>query len=209
MAEPTTSRRGQRLLHLGAALAAPALIVSGVLVSLRSQPAPSPQVAESLARPVPAVQATARARETGAAMPRQVVVPALGVRAAVTPIAAVDGALDPPADPRRVGWWSGGARPGSRTGTTVLTGHTVHAGGGAFDDLEQLQRGDRVHVVVDSRRLSYDVRSVRVMGRAQLARDNARVFRPTGPGRLVLITCEDWDGTVYRSNVVVTAEPAR
>jgi hypothetical protein len=33
------------------------------------------------------------------------------------------------------------------------------------------------------------------------------VFGRTGPPRLVLITCEDWDGTEYRSNVVVTAEP--
>jgi len=27
------------------------------------------------------------------------------------------------------------------------------------------------------------------------------------PGRLVLITCEDWDGERYLSNVVVTATP--
>jgi hypothetical protein len=34
-----------------------------------------------------------------------------------------------------------------------------------------------------------------------------RLFSQEAPGRLVLITCEDWDGTAYRSNVVVTAQP--
>jgi hypothetical protein len=28
-------------------------------------------------------------------------------------------------------------------------------------------------------------------------------------GRLVLVTCEDWDGTRYLSNVVVVATPSR
>jgi hypothetical protein len=33
------------------------------------------------------------------------------------------------------------------------------------------------------------------------------VFRQRGPGRLVLITCEDWNGTTYLSNAVVFADP--
>ena len=46
-----------------------------------------------------------------------------------------------------------------------------------------------------------------MLSRDELARRSADVFGRTGPPRLVLITCEDWDGTAYRSNVVVTAEP--
>jgi sortase (surface protein transpeptidase) len=56
--------------------------------------------------------------------------------------------------------------------------------------------------------LAYRVRSVEVLSRDELARRRAEVFGRTGAPRLVLITCEDWDGTAYRSNVVVTAEPA-
>ena len=33
------------------------------------------------------------------------------------------------------------------------------------------------------------------------------MFSQDVPGRLVLITCEDWDGSRYLSNVVVTATP--
>ena len=35
-----------------------------------------------------------------------------------------------------------------------------------------------------------------------------RLFSQDVPGRLVLVTCEDWDGERYLSNVVVVAEPA-
>jgi hypothetical protein len=52
------------------------------------------------------------------------------------------------------------------------------------------------------------VAAVEVLSREELARRSASLFARTGPGRLVLITCEDWDGTAYRSNVVVTARPA-
>ena len=140
--------------------------------------------------------------------PDTVVVPALDVRADVTPIATQGGALTPPSDPRDVGWWSGGSRPGAGRGAAVVTGHTVHTGGGAFDDLDVLRAGDRVVVMAGRRSVSYDVSSVRVLSRAELARRSSRIFARSGPGRLVLITCEDWDGAAYRSNVVVTARPA-
>ncbi|MBD3923971.1 class F sortase [Nocardioides cavernae] len=135
------------------------------------------------------------------------VVPAIGVQAPVTPIRTEDGALTPPSDPQQVGWWSGGARPGAAEGAAVVTGHTVHTGGGAFDDLDTLAPGDRVLARSASGGLAYRVASVEVLSRAELARRSADVFGRTGPPRLVLITCEDWDGTAYRSNVVVTAEP--
>ena len=95
------------------------------------------------------------------------------------------------------------------TGSTALvTGHTVHAGGGALDNLETLRRGDRVTVRTDSGRIRYAVRSVAVYEKGALARQAQRLFSQEVPGRLVLITCEDWDGSRYLSNVVVTASPA-
>ena len=139
--------------------------------------------------------------------PEALVVPAIGVQAPVTPIRTEDGALTPPSDPQQVGWWSDGARPGAAEGAAVVTGHTVHTGGGAFDDLDTLAPGDRVLVRSASDDLAYRVASVEVLSRDELARRSADVFGRTGPPRVVLITCEDWDGTEYRSNVVVTAEP--
>jgi LPXTG-site transpeptidase (sortase) family protein len=155
----------------------------------------------------PSSDTTAAARSRGS-LPEAVVVPALAVEAPVSAIRlAPDGALTPPADPQQVGWWSQGARPGASTGSAVLTGHTVHTGGGAFDDLEELVPGDEVVVRTGRGPLSYAVVSVRVLGRGELASRSAEVFEQSGAPRLVIITCEDWDGTAYLSNVVVTARP--
>ena len=41
----------------------------------------------------------------------------------------------------------------------------------------------------------------------QLARDADEVFTRGGPGRLVLITCDDWNGEFYESNAIVFAAP--
>jgi LPXTG-site transpeptidase (sortase) family protein len=203
---------------LGAA--APTLVVGGLLLAAggaddgdaarepaaTSTPATARSVAAEPAPSAPSPPASEPAPRLGV-RPRAVVVPSLGVTAVVTSIRTEDGALTPPPDPRQAGWWSGGARPGADAGAAVITAHTVHTGGGAFDDLETLSPGDDVVVRAEKRRVAYEVTSVEVLSRDALARSSARIFGRTGAPRLVLITCEDWDGTGYRSNVVVTARP--
>jgi LPXTG-site transpeptidase (sortase) family protein len=140
--------------------------------------------------------------------PEWLSVPGMGIEAAVSPI-SLDGSLTlvPPADYTTVGWWQEGARPGARRGTAILAGHTVHTGGGALDDLDAVRPGDRVVVTGVKGRLEYDVAAVTIYGKGQLADMADRVFSQDVDGRLALVTCEDWDGTGYRSNVVVIARP--
>jgi LPXTG-site transpeptidase (sortase) family protein len=214
--------RGRRLTAVLLGAAAPALVAGGLLLAGGVGGAPAPSDVPPTAPPPAAVQvvepsrtATPSERPSPTSAPADpgvrpelVVVPALGVRAPVAGIRTEDGALTPPSDPRQVGWWTGGARPGASAGAAVVTGHTVRAGGGAFDDLETLAAGDAVVVASGARDVVYAVDTVEVLSRDELARRSASLFGRTGPGRLVLITCEDWDGTAYRSNVVVTARPA-
>lgn len=54
---------------------------------------------------------------------------------------------------------------------------------------------------------AYEVRSVRVYDKGRIARDAGRILSQEVDGRLVVLTCEDWDGQGYRCNVVVVAEP--
>lgn len=171
---------------------------------------PGTAVSSETVDPAPTVSPSAAQRapwEPGA--PRRLVIPALQVDARVVPITAPDRTLVPPSDPQQLGWWSEGARPGATRGSALVTGHTVHTGGGALDDLEQMEHGDRIVVTTAKMRLPYVVRTVRIYEKGALARDAARVFSQEVPGRLVVITCEDWDGTQYLSNVVVVAEPRR
>jgi LPXTG-site transpeptidase (sortase) family protein len=146
-------------------------------------------------------------RNPHAGPPTRLVVPELEVDAPVIRISAPDGVLVPPADPQLLGWWQHGAVPGAVHGGALITGHTVHSGGGAFDHLETLEPGDRVIVRTPKGRIRYAVTGVTIYRKASLAQDAARVFRQSGPGRLVLITCEDWNGSGYDSNAVVFAEP--
>ena len=125
------------------------------------------------------------------------------IDAPVVPLEMAGSALTPPDDPRVLGWW--GKRAGARHGTTLLTGHTVHDGGGTFDDLEHTPVGARAHLG----RHSYDVRSVQVISKDELGRRAPALFGQTGRPKLVLVTCEDYDRATghYASNVVVTLDP--
>ncbi|HET7691407.1 MAG TPA: class F sortase [Nocardioidaceae bacterium] len=140
--------------------------------------------------------------------PVRISIPEIGVEASVVPVQSDDGSLDPPDDPKVVGWWSDGARPGAVTGTALLTAHTVHTGGGAFDELGTLDPAD--DVVVDTRTgtVRYDVERVATYSKAELAKRATALFAQDVPGRLVLVTCDDWDGTKYLSNTVVVLRSA-
>lgn len=169
-----------------------------------SQPAAPPYVMEPQVR---IDRAEAPRAHPARGVPTRIVVPELGVDAPVVGIDAPGGVLLPPGDPQVLGWWRSGARPGARTGSALVTGHTVSSGGGAFDDLETLRAGDRVSIRTTGGTIAYEVTGVTIYRKASLARHASRVFSQSVPGRLVLITCEDWNGTTYLSNAVVIAQP--
>jgi sortase (surface protein transpeptidase) len=107
-----------------------------------------------------------------------------------------------PADPKTVGWW--GSKVGARKGVTLLVGYTVHDGGGALDNLEDVPLGSTLRVAGER----YTVSSNRVISKAQLAKAAPTLFSQTGRHRLVVVTCEDYVPATghYLSNVVLIAK---
>lgn len=217
--DPTTEHGDHRtrwLAVLGLILAASGLmLVAAAPTVVRSfRPSPDagapvdtgPEVPPYIVAPDVVLAAAPPKPDPATGAPTGLVVPRLGVNAPVFPIDAVDGVLLPPGDPQTLGWWAGGAKPGALRGGALITGHTVHTGGGAFDDLETLHKGDRVQVRTVRGTIDYTVTGVTIYRKGRLARDAERVFSQDGPGRLVLITCEDWNGTGYDSNAIVFAE---
>ncbi len=184
--DPASSRPGSRAAPAATTAPPPYLVAPPVRFKRKPTPTPAPVVA---------------------AAPARLLVPTLGIDAPVVGIGAVKGILIPPSNPQVVGWWQYGARPGAAEGGALITGHTVHTGGGAFDDLETLSRGDRVTVRTTRGRIRYRVSGIEIYRKAALAAAADEVFNQRGPGRLVLITCEDWNGTDYESNAVVFADP--
>ncbi len=158
-----------------------------------------------LASSAPSSVTTSAPSETSAAVPPTAPTRLrLGnIDAPVAPLELTGSALTPPDDPNILGWW--GKRAGSRHGTTLLTGHTVHDGGGTFDDLELTSLGEGAHLNGHS----YEVTSVKVVSKDKLAERAPALFAQTGRPKLVLVTCEDYNPATghYASNVVVTLDP--
>jgi hypothetical protein len=209
---PGSERTGRGRPAWGLAAAGLAILVAGLLAWVVQSPG------RGVTSDAPAAGTVVRTPETGTTAeptharwvpgaPRRVLIPALHVAAPVLPVKAPGGTLVPPSDPQQLGWWAGGARPGAARGSALITGHTVHTGGGALDHLEDLHRGDRVTVRTDRGRVAYAVRNVAVYSKGSVARHAARLFSQAVPGRLVLVTCEGWDGERFLDNVVVTAVP--
>ena len=124
-----------------------------------------------------------------------------GIDAPVVPLALSGSELVPPADPTVLGWW--GRNAGAAHGVTLLVGHTVHTGGGDLDNLEDVPVGATANVSG----VHYQVAKVQVIRKAALAKQAPRLFAQSGPHRLVIVTCEDYNPATghYDSNVVLTA----
>ncbi len=143
--------------------------------------------------------------------PGRLVLPALGVDAAVVPVGVKHGgALTIPDNAQVIGWWSGGAAPGSPVGTVLMAGHvdSAQTGPGALARLSQAPVGARLTV----RGPGTETTSVVSARRQYLKQDLPwrTLFAQRELPRLVLVTCGgDFDRRTrhYPDNVVVIANP--
>ena len=147
--------------------------------------------------------------------PVRLAVPSLDIEAEVVPIElGRDRVLRPPTDGSKVGWWKRSAQPGAKNGQSLITGHSLRQGDGAMDNLGDAQRGATVRVYgkkdgdKSGKVATYLVQKVFVYSREQVAKHSEELFdQDFHPRRLVLVTCTDWDGKVYQSNIIVFAQP--
>ncbi len=114
-----------------------------------------------------------------------------------------------PLDPRRVGWWSGGAAPGDSSGTTVIVGHVNYSGvTGTLATIASMRPGDHVTIAEPHRTLRYAIAAVHTYPKTTGI--PPQVFARTGAARLVLITCGGpFDSATgnYDDNIVAYARP--
>ena len=140
--------------------------------------------------------------------PTLLIVPDIRLRAPIVPIEITpDGVLTPPSDVHEVGWWKRSAKPGATTGQTLITGHTVHTGGGVMNELGDLRPGALIQIRTPRGTVDYRATKVFVYTKAELAEHADELFRQNRQhGRLVLVTCTGWTGHDYTSNIVVLAD---
>ncbi|MEU9853905.1 class F sortase [Streptomyces sp. NPDC047974] len=148
----------------------------------------------------------------GAAEPRRVQLPALGIDAPVVPRGLdATGAVDPPPYelPHTVGWYGPGTTPGA-AGPALLVGHVdTETRPAVFYGLSATRPGETVRVTrTDGSVAVFTVDDVSVVPRD--AFDAGKVYGPHDPTRseLRLITCGgtfDHTTGTYTANVVVSA----
>ena len=141
--------------------------------------------------------------------PLRVVMSEIGLDAPVVPVAIRNNTLDIPEDVHTLGWWDGGAKPGSSQGTAVIVGHVDSAvmGRGALFLLSRVDEGDLITVTTNTGTNSYEVKAIRPYLKNELPKD---IFSSKGISRLVLITCGGPFNSKthhYRNNVVVYGIP--
>jgi LPXTG-site transpeptidase (sortase) family protein len=140
--------------------------------------------------------------------PELLIVPEIKLRAPVVPI-EVDpkGVLTPPSDVHEVGWWKRSAKPGATSGQTLITGHTVHTGGGVMNRLGDLRPGATIRIRTPRGTVDYRATKVFVYTKAELAKHAEELFSQDRKNiRLVLVTCTGWTGKDYTSNIIVFAD---
>lgn len=166
-------------------------------------------MAAGIAMPSPEGEAEPRIEAMTPAAPVRLIVPTIRLKAPIIPIEVTpEGVLYPPDDVDEVGWWQRSAKPGADQGQTVITGHTVHSGGGVMNELGELDPGDPVRVRTPEGVLDYETTEVFVYTRAELAENAEELFKQDREDvRLVLITCTDWENGEYQSNIIVFADP--
>ena len=142
------------------------------------------------------------------ARPQMLIVPDIKLRAPIVPIEVdPDGVLSPPSDVHEVGWWKRSAKPGATSGQTLVTGHTVHTGGGVMNRLGDLRPGAIIQIRTRRGTVEYEATKVFVYTKAELAEHAKQLFSQDRKKiRLVLVTCTGWTGRDYTSNIIVFAD---
>ncbi|HEY1825434.1 MAG TPA: sortase, partial [Acidimicrobiales bacterium] len=138
--------------------------------------------------------------------PRELVVPALGIRIAVGRLGLQpDGAVQVPLTTHTVGWYDRGVTPG-QIGSAVILGHVdSYLGPGVFFELKTLKANDLISVVLADGAVTR-FRVTRVVQYAKTNFPDDLVFGSHGSRTLQLVTCGgpfDESTGHYLANVVV------
>lgn len=147
--------------------------------------------------------------------PNMIEIPKLKARSPIVDVYTLPGGeLDVPKNPRVVGWWAPGAKPGARTGTAILAGHINYNGvAGSLAKIGTLNPGDAVYVdgVHNGRRtrVKFAITGVRTYDKKVLP--YKEIFDQKSVGRLAIVTCGgpfDAQTGSYLQNIVAFAVPA-
>jgi hypothetical protein len=214
-------RMGRALLPVLAAALAAFIVGTGYL-AIR-EPRPAPEVGRSGTAAAAAAAAPVQAGADPAAaglpnpfgtpppeltgIPTRLKVKVIGIDTSLETLHLnKNGALDPPKDFAKAGWYAAGTAPGD-LGPAVIAGHVDNRRGPAvFYRLRELEAGDKIEVLRGGKSVRFTVTSTAWYPKK--AFPTADVYGPTPDSQLRLITCGgvfDHRLRSYKDNLVVYA----
>lgn len=146
--------------------------------------------------------------------PNRIEIPKLKAQAPIVNVGTTpNGELDVPLDPRVVGWWSPGAKPGARKGTAIFAGHINYAGvDGSLAKIGSLKPGDQVYLfgglAGKKTEIKFKITGVRTYHKTRLP--YKQIFDQQSVGRIAIVTCGGpFDASTgnYLDNIVAFAVP--
>jgi hypothetical protein len=212
-------KRHSRARHVGwvpfLLVLASILVIAGAGVTWVTSPYWHKQVTTAAPRNVGVVPVKAGAVAAAYISPFRIEIPKLGAVAPIVDVVTKNSELDVPLNPKVVGWWSYGAKPGAAKGTAILDGHINFAGvEGVLARIGTLNPGDRVYVygfntTGKKTKLTFTITGVRTYSKQRLPYQ--QIFDQQSVGRLAIVTCGGpFDASTgnYRDNIVAFAVPA-
>ena len=135
----------------------------------------------------------------------------MNVKGRTVPVKSVTfrngGLLDPPATNQAAGLSKRNMPLGARKGATVITWHVRYGTGcnGTLNPLMTMPIGSTFTAgAVGKPEKTYVITSRTSVWKTNLKK---KWFRKDGPNRLVLLTCDDLQGSVFRKTMVIIAKP--
>ncbi|WP_410572767.1 class F sortase [Amycolatopsis sp. cmx-4-61] len=200
-----------------AVVAGTALPAAGAAAAAAPAPSSSPAATTSAAPAAPAAQTSSSAAPppspppTRQQRPGTVRLPAGGTATLVRMDLGPGGELPIPADLGQATWW--GASLDAASGASVFAGHVNWRGAtGPFAELWSARIGAEVTIVDSSGKTwRYRISQLVTVHKSDLPARADYLFGPSGPHRVVLVTCGGrWVGGSdgYEENRVVIADPA-
>jgi Sortase domain len=141
-----------------------------------------------------------------AGAPTRLRITAIGIDTALESLHLARGALTPPKNFAKAGWYADGTAPGD-LGPAVIAGHVDSKRGPAvFYRLREIQAGDRIEVIRGGKSVRFTVTSIAWYPKTKFP--TGQVYGPTPDRQLRLITCGgvfDHRLRSYKDNLVVYA----
>ena len=160
------------------------------------------------------LSASPRACVEGPSRPVRIRIAGLGIDAAVEVLKASGGSIGDPDDRRNLGWSPLGATPCAGKGTVLIDGHTYHDDSAVFK--ESFARTDKVGMVIEATLADGSLRYYRVVFQTVVPNADWERYvndndlydqRKVKPERMVVMTCQDWNGRQHTTEGLLIAVP--